>query len=68
MKKFVCDICGKETSQYDLSTLYDYYQIDNIKDVCKYCNNEIRDVILRIDNAIQPIKHNWVKKFIQRLK
>jgi hypothetical protein len=67
MRKFVCDICGVEVPQYHLNTLYDWYQQTGIEDVCDDCNKKIKDVINKIDDAIKPVKHHWVRDFIKKL-
>ena len=68
MKIFMCDICNIETKQYELTELYDWYKIGGVVDVCSSCNKEITNAQNKIDEALKPIKHNWVKKIILKLR
>lgn len=67
MKKFECDICQQSVGEYDLTQLYDYYQIQDVKDVCKTCLGEISEVVSRIEKALEGVKSGWVRRTITRL-
>ena len=68
MRKFNCDICGIDTSQYKLRTLYRQYAPDDIEDACDDCYNEIINAISIIDKAMSPIKQSWVRKIVSKLQ
>ena len=69
MKEFRCDICGLAVDQYNLTTLYpNELQTDTIKDVCDDCYRKITAAKLKIESVIAPLKTNWMKSIIAKLK
>lgn len=67
MKLNKCDICKKEVGEYQLSTLYQKYQFDDIEHVCSDCEKQITKAQRAIDAAINPIRNHWIKEVLRKM-
>lgn len=67
MKNFQCDICGKETGEYEIYTLYEKYTPSGVEHVCKDCYNELRDAKVAMSLAIDSLRDNWVMKILKKM-
>lgn len=67
MKEFRCDICKRETGEYDLSTLYEKYAPEGIKDICKDCDKELTEVKGAMNIAVDGLRDNWIRKIIKKM-
>lgn len=70
MKKFKCDICGKEVrDEFQLNTLLPGISppLYDIEDVCKDCMNEIEKVNTKIQAVVEKSRQNWLQKVIIKM-
>ena len=67
MKKFVCDICGKEVGEYELRELNKQYRSDGMGHICDDCDNELTKAKRAMDNAVEALKDNWIHKIIKKM-
>ena len=68
MKSFICDICGASEKEYNFTTINVEYKTESIQHCCEECYKELSHILAQINRAISPIKVNWFKKTMAKLR
>lgn len=67
MKKFQCDVCQLDVGEYDLRELTYIYKTEEIKHICKGCNDKIIEALGQVERAFAPIRESWIKQIIKKM-